>query len=83
MYAYYLIGSNENDCSSHGSSSYGYTDGNNRWSHTTIAVTDNNTNAGTRGGANDSSNVVTEPPLIMVKVQNLESTLLCVDNNII
>ena len=27
MYAYYLIGSNESDCSSHGSSSDGYTDG--------------------------------------------------------
>ena len=52
MYAYYLIGSNENDCSSHGSSSYGYT-GINPCSHTTIAVTDNNTNTGTRGGAND------------------------------
>ena len=59
MYAYYLIGSNENDCSSHGTVVMAIL-ASILAVNTTIAVTDNNTNTGTRGGANDRSNVVTD-----------------------
>ncbi len=58
MHAYYIIGSNEDDCScSHDSSSYGYTCIN-RWnacSQFNIYGTDNKTDAGTGGGNGSSS----------------------------